>query len=123
MPRAGAAGLIDRAWDALRMRCPVCRKGRIFAGIVKMHSQCPACRYVFEREPGYFLGAIAIGYFLGLGALAGLAFALHSMVPTLDWEWCFIAAVVPYLFVTPVVFRYSRTIWMYFDNWLDPPGA
>ena len=29
-----------------------------------MYPQCPTCRYVFEREPGYFRGAIAIGYFM-----------------------------------------------------------
>ena len=123
MPRTGALGLLERIPDALRMRCPVCRKGPIFGGLLKMNAQCPACRYVFEREPGYFLGAIAISYFLGMIALAALAVAVRRLRPALDWEWCFVVAIVPYVFVTPLIYRYARTTWMYFDNWLDPPAS
>jgi hypothetical protein len=122
MPPAGALGLLHRAWDGLRLRCPVCRKGRIFAGAVKMNPQCPHCRYVFEREPGYFLGAIAIGYFIGVGIVVAIAFGIRRIAPTLDWEWCFGIALVGYPLFTPFVFQYARTIWMYFDNWLDPPA-
>ena len=88
-----------------------------------MNAQCPTCRYVFEREPGYFLGAIAIGYFLGVGIVVALAFGVHRLAPAMDWEWCFGIAVVAYLLFTPFVFQYARTVWMYFDNWLDPPAA
>ena len=73
MPPTGALGLLHRVWDGLHRRCPVCRIGRIFGGAVKMNAQCPTCRYVFEREPGYFLGAIAIGYFMGVGIVCALA--------------------------------------------------
>jgi len=122
MPPAGAHGILSRIWGAARRRCPVCRRGRIFHGAVKMNAQCPTCRYVFEREPGYFLGAIAIGYFLGVAIVAALALAVRRVVPALDWEWCFSIGLVAYLVFTPLVFQYARTIWMYIDNWLDPPG-
>lgn len=122
MPPTGALGLLHRVWDGLHRRCPVCRIGRIFGGAVKMNAQCPTCRYVFEREPGYFLGAIAIGYFMGVGIVCALAVAVRRIVPTLDWEWCFGVALVFYLLFTPLVFQYARTIWMYFDNFMDPPS-
>jgi uncharacterized protein (DUF983 family) len=122
MQRSGARGLVDRVWDGLRRRCPVCRKGRIFAGAVTMNAQCPTCRYVFEREPGYFLGAIAIGYFLGVIIVVALAVGIRRIAPTLEWEWCFGFALVFYVLFTPIVFQYARTVWMYFDNWLDPPS-
>lgn len=44
------------------------------------------------------------------------------IVPTLDWEWCFGVALVFYLLFTPLVFQYARTVWMYFDNFMDPPS-
>ena len=88
-----------------------------------MHARCPACRYVFTREPGYFLGAIAIGYFIGVAIVTGLSFLVRGGFPTLDWEWCFAIGLVLYLPFLPMVFRYARGIWMYFDNWLDPPTA
>lgn len=88
-----------------------------------MYPQCPVCRYVFEREPGYFLGAIAIGYFIGVGVVSLLAVIIHRLRPTLDWEWAFMAALLAYLFFTPLVFQYARTAWMYIDNALDPPES
>ena len=87
-----------------------------------MHAQCPNCRYVFEREPGYFLGAVAIGYFLGVAFVVGLSVLVHAGFPDLDWEWCFLIGALLYLPFTPMVFRYARGTWMYIDNVLDPPA-
>src|SRR5438874_1856275 len=55
----------------LRQLCPRCRSGRIFRstiywGFPKMHDCCPACGLHFNREPGYFLGAMYISYGLAL---------------------------------------------------------
>ena len=122
MAGAGGPTLGDRLWGLLRLKCPVCRKGAIFAGSVTMNKQCPACRYVFVREPGYFLGAIGVGYFLGVAFVVALSFTVRTGFPELDWEWCFLVGVVLYLPFTPMVFRYARGIWMYFDNVLDPPA-
>ncbi len=109
-------------WALLRLRCPNCRKGAVFFGVMSMHQQCPRCRYVFEREPGYFLGAIAIGYFLGVAVVCAVAVLLYLAWPSVGWEWAFSLGLVGYLLVTPVVFRYARVAWMYADNWLDPPA-
>jgi len=35
-----------------------------------MRERCPACDLKFEREEGYFLGAMYIGYALALGMIA-----------------------------------------------------
>jgi uncharacterized protein (DUF983 family) len=105
----------------LRLRCPVCRKAPIFSGAMSMHARCANCGYVYEREPGYFLGAIAIGYALAVPIVAGLGFAIRWLNPSIDWLWCFMLAFMLYLGLAPTGFRYSRGIWMYIDNWLDPP--
>ena len=49
----------------LQQRCPRCRRGKVFRysvfrGFPKMHERCPVCDLKFEREPGYFLGAMYI---------------------------------------------------------------
>jgi uncharacterized membrane protein YraQ (UPF0718 family) len=89
---------------------------------MSMHTQCPNCRFVFVREPGYFLGAIVIGYAAALPIVAALGFLVHFIRPTLDWTVAFIIGFVFYLGLTPTLFRYSRAIWMYIDVWLDPPN-
>ena len=61
----------------LHQLCPRCRTGRIFRKSVwtfpAMYDRCPFCNLKFEREDGYFLGAMYIGYGLGVGAIAVLA--------------------------------------------------
>src|SRR5262245_35220975 len=46
----------------LRLRCPVCGKGRLFRGYFDNPLRCPDCGYFFMREGGYFLPHVPIGY-------------------------------------------------------------
>src|SRR5687767_5366042 len=112
------------AWVAmLRQRCPRCRLGKVFRTATRMYDDCPACGLKYEREPGYFLGAMYISYgmsvlFLGLGMLA-----VHLLFPELDLSWAVLIAAVAYLPFVALVFRYSRVIWMYWDYWAWPARA
>ena len=64
----------------IRLRCPRCGEEPLFTGLFSMHEQCDQCMFVYEQEPGFFVGAIYINYaatavsamagFLVLGAYA-----------------------------------------------------
>jgi uncharacterized protein (DUF983 family) len=104
----------------VRQRCPHCCEGRIFASAVRMNNTCPTCGLKFQREEGYFLGAMYISYglsslFLILGMLV-----VHLLLPDLDLGLAILIAIVAYLPFVPVVFRYSRVIWIWFDRWVWP---
>ena len=78
--RTGGASKLKTIGDILRQRCPRCRTGNIFPysvfrGFPRMHERCPACGLKFEREPGYFLGAMYVSYGLGIGII-GSRFAI-----------------------------------------------
>lgn len=47
---------------ALSRRCPRCLQGRIFCGLFQMNSKCPNCGLTFDREHGYFTGAMYVSY-------------------------------------------------------------
>jgi len=44
-----------------------------------MHDRCPACGFHFNREPGYFLGAMYISYGLGLAIVIALGGVLWTI--------------------------------------------
>jgi uncharacterized protein (DUF983 family) len=46
---------IDRA---VRLRCPACGLASIAERPFHIRHHCPACRSVFKREPGFFVGSI-----------------------------------------------------------------
>lgn len=109
-------------WAVLRQRCPRCRKGRMFRGIFTMNDPCPTCGLVFEREEGYFLGSMYISYGIA-AAILGLSYLAATYIFP-NWNGILLAAlaIVPYIPLTPLVFRYSRVLWVYFDRYDVPDG-
>ena len=103
--------------------CPRCRAGRIFLGSMwrfpGMHDRCSVCGLKFEREQGYFLGAMYIGYGLGIGALAVLTALVWA---GLGWPLLksMTAGVVLFLPLAPVLTWMARVLWIYIDQGLDP---
>jgi len=116
----------SNARDILLQRCPRCRSGRIFRssiwlGFPKMYENCPACGLRFEREPGYFLGAMYISYILGVGIIVLIAAALWAVTGwwiTKSTIW----AVVLFLPLAPAITYFSRVLWIYMDQHFDPEG-
>jgi uncharacterized protein (DUF983 family) len=117
-----AAGLEGpgRLRAALRQRCPKCLEGRVFRGLVTMNESCPSCGHRFEREPGYFTGAMYVSYAMAVPAYALPVVLLHLFLP--DWPDARVlgAALAIFLPFVPLLFRYSRIFWMHFDWLFDP---
>ena len=103
-------------WQAvLRQRCPRCRYGPVFRRGLTMYERCPACDHRFQREPGYFLGAMYISYPLSLVVLGAATWAIHLLWPDLRLDVAVTLAVLPLLVCVPAIVRYSRVLWMHFD--------
>lgn len=102
----------------LRQRCPRCGQGRVFSGTLRMNPRCPVCGIAFEREPGYFLGAMYFSYGLGVAAVAPLVVA--GLV--LGWGYPLIGVLAgaELLVLAPWLFRFSRVLWLHFDQHFDP---
>ena len=102
----------------LRQRCPRCLRGPVFEGTFRMRPACPACGLRFEREPGYFLGAMYYSY--GLSLAAGTPAAVYGIAA--DWPaWATaLAATGAILLCLPWSFRLSRVLWLHMDQAFDP---
>jgi uncharacterized protein (DUF983 family) len=100
----------------LRQRCPVCLQGPMFSYLFTTRTTCPVCGHKFEREPGFFQGAMYVSYTLGVFIFALLAlFAELVLVPRVGIFRGLGVAVVVYMFLVPLIFRYSRVIWAHFN--------
>jgi uncharacterized protein (DUF983 family) len=117
-------GFLRRArgtcWAIVRQRCPRCRSGKMFRGSFAMNDPCPRCGLLFQREEGYFLGAMYMSYPITSAILIPLYFAVSELLPA--WHSLAIVpvATILYLPFMPAVFRYSRVLWIYLDRWGDP---
>jgi uncharacterized protein (DUF983 family) len=117
---AGLPPARSRIAAILLQRCPRCREGRMFRGMFAMNDPCPVCGLVFEREPGYFFGAMYFSYAIAVAILIPAFFLLQALLPgRSDFLIAFLAALI-YLPLAPMVFRYSRVLWVAFDRAVSP---
>jgi len=113
-------GTLSAIWQEL---CPRCRRGSIYRtsfwrGFLNIYERCPYCGMKFEREQGYFVGAMYISY--------GLSIPPCLVILLLLWRitgWPFdtvvLATFVAYLPLALPVTRYARVIWIYIDRHFD----
>ena len=103
----------------MQLCCPRCGQRTLFRGPFAMHRECAACHLVFEREPGYFVGAIYINYAVTAGvAIAGflvLDACISVSVTTQIVLWSIFGVLFPLCF-----FRYSKSLWLAFDYLVNP---
>jgi len=84
-----------------------------------MHDRCPVCGLHFNREPGYFLGAMYISYGLGVAVIFAFGAALW-LLTRWDLYKAAIGAVVLFLPFAPMLTFLSRVLWIYLDQAIDP---
>ena len=105
----------------VRLRCPRCGRGPLFRGPFRMLYNCAECHLRFEREQGYFVGAIYLNYAATVAVTMTGYFLLHryaglSLRAQLAL-WGTFCVVFPLWW-----FRYSKSLWLALDHYLDPQG-
>ena len=66
--------MLRAVWDGLRLRCPRCHQGHMFARPFTMRRLCPDCALPFESAAGEITGGLCINATLTLCVLVVLAF-------------------------------------------------
>jgi uncharacterized protein (DUF983 family) len=106
--------------------CPHCLEGKVFKekniffniGFPKMNEYCSHCHFKFEKEPGYFFGAMYVNY--GLTVAQGIA---TYFIAQFFFKEAFDLRIIPVIAVVIVALssfniRFSRLLWIYmFKNY------
>lgn len=104
-------------------KCPHCEKGEVFykngnpflIQMPKMNSLCPVCNHRFEREPGYFFGAMYVSYAIAVAEMVALFVISRLFVSDLLHSYLIMVGIS--IFLMTINFKYSRLIWLYiFDG-------
>jgi uncharacterized protein (DUF983 family) len=103
----------------LQGKCPRCRQGDIFTYPIKriskfnvMNERCPYCNVRLEPEPGFYQGAMYVGYGFTVAVLVAFAIILYFLGD--PSEWVYIGSVIGFMIlVAPLNYRYSRILYLY----------
>jgi uncharacterized protein (DUF983 family) len=103
---------------ALRLRCPRCGKGRLFSRGFKMYERCSVCGWKFEREEGYWTGAMGINLVVTeLLVTAGVVVPSALQAPLLPLLSIGLSAAI----LLPILFyRHAKSFWMAVDFLIHP---
>ncbi len=114
-----AARLLSMLASGIRLKCPRCGTGSLYAKPFHMRVNCPSCGLKFEREQGYFVGAIYINYAATIAIAVPGFFILDVLAKlTIDQQ---LAIWVPFAVIFPLLFfHHSRALWLVLDHLFNP---
>ena len=105
----------------LSNKCPNCGKGHIYKAKniylnfnkPKMNKECEHCGFTYEKEPGFFFGAMYVSYALGIAEAITV-----FIIGTFFFEDTFDLRILPWIAATILLLssfniRLSRIIWIY----------
>jgi uncharacterized protein (DUF983 family) len=114
--------MASRTWLAamLKGRCPRCREGKIFTYPVMklakfniMNDTCPCCGVRLEPEPGFYQGAMYVGYGITIACIVVISAILYLY--DTNSEWTYISTVIGFMcLIAPLNYRYSRILYLHF---------
>ena len=105
----------------VRKRCPRCGADKIFKSFWALHDNCPKCSYRFEREEGYWVGAIIINTAVTETLfLAVFLTILFASLPDIQWLPLLATALMLNGVFPVAFFPYSKTIWMALNLYFNP---
>jgi uncharacterized protein (DUF983 family) len=114
-----AARMLSLLGRGLRLKCPRCGAGALYERPFRMRRNCAHCDLKFEREPGYFVGAIYINYAATvLVALPGFFILDAFTTITINQQ---LALWIPFTIIFPLLFfHHSRSLWLALDHGFNP---
>ncbi|MEI8000285.1 MAG: DUF983 domain-containing protein [Actinomycetes bacterium] len=103
-------------WWGLRKRCPRCGSGHLFRRWLTLVDDCPGCGLHFEREEGYWGGALAVNIAIVMAIFVVTFVAIMvATVPEVPVGLSLVI-LVPIMALGPLVFYpWSKTLWMAVD--------
>ncbi|MBL0739742.1 DUF983 domain-containing protein [Chryseolinea lacunae] len=103
----------------LHGKCPRCREGNLFTYPIHnltrfnvMNTLCPHCGVRLEPEPGFYQGAMYVGYGFTVGFIAFASFLLYSLGEFSDMVYISVC-IGGMLLLVPFNYRYSRIVYLY----------
>jgi uncharacterized protein (DUF983 family) len=109
--------------NVYKEKCPKCSTGAVFKQDISilhlpvMNDRCEKCNYRFEKEPGYFIGAMYISY--GLAVLQGVFtfFLLHYSIPSISTFYETLSVIVVLIILGRKNYTLSRVLYMHIFPW------
>lgn len=117
--------------SVLEGRCPQCRQSRMFVygayhfKFLNMYKTCSHCSLQYEREPGFFYGAMYISYGFSVGILLVTSALVYLIGSNPSINVYITSVIIMSVVLFPVNFRFARVLFLHIFSGMkyDPKKA
>ncbi len=104
----------------INAKCPQCRTGDMFkhkwwkvSKFTQFYQNCTVCNLRFEREPGFFYGAMFVSYAMIVAMVATVWVILYFIFRNPAFKIYITVIIVLNIVLLPLFFRYSRVLYLH----------
>ncbi len=106
-------------YSIVKAKCPRCHEGDFFETsnpynlkkFDKMYKKCPVCGEDYERETGFYYGAMYVSYGLTVGFGIAVYVVMVALMGFTEMNFIIIFAILQ-LLLMPVFYRTARLVWI-----------
>lgn len=105
--------------STLQGRCPQCRQERMFTHgafhpkFLNMHKTCAHCGLQYEREPGFFYGAMYVSYAFSVAIVLVVGFLVYFIGSDPHENIYITVVIISSVLLYPLNFRFSRILFIH----------
>lgn len=103
---------------SLRLRCPACGLSSIWRKPFRIRHHCPSCRALFQREEGFFVGAI-LANVMTTEAVILIVCGIWLMIIGSSYESVLASLFVVGLIFPVLFYHHSWSLWLGFDYLIE----
>ena len=116
-----------KLYSVLNLKCPVCHEGDFFLAhpydlnrVGDLHDHCPVCGVKYEKEIGFYTGALYVSYAIGVAASVSVWVAMLVLLPDAGIIAQILTITSVMIFGAPMFYALSKIIWANFFLHYDP---
>lgn len=119
-----------KLYSIVNFKCPVCHEGEFFQAhpynlnrVGDLHENCPVCGAKYEKEIGFYTGAMYVSYAIGVAVCVSIWVAIMVLFPGMGIITQIASIASLMLFGAPFFYALSKIIWANIFFHYDPSKA
>lgn len=108
-------------YSIFKFKCPKCQEGDFYVShpydlskVGDIHHHCSECGFKYEKEPGFYYGAMYVAYALAVALFVTLWVSFNLFFENVSIGWQIGIIILATVVLAPYLYALSKIIWANF---------
>jgi uncharacterized protein (DUF983 family) len=105
-------------YSILKFKCPRCHEGDFYIShpydlkrVGDFHHHCSECGFKYEKEPGFYYGAMYVAYALAVALFVTFWVSFNLFFTNVPIGWQIASIILATIVLAPYIYALSKPIW------------